>query len=693
MMFNSKLDKFSKKASDLPDVPSENMAPNEIKAYFDTGPEELRVKHNELVDELNNTTKWTESTGDHKGSWRGLTPQMIGAPEMNSARITAAEEQLADIAINVKSYGTKGNANYFNSTDGRWYEDTAFTILANDDTQAIKNAFSTGKNIYFPKGRYLFNIPNTTRNSLHWFTEENNIQINGQDAVLVDGNTYTEGKMVNVLAFTRCKNIKIIGLNYEGKAITNPDTELHVLGTTFAYFEDHCENIEVEADLNNMRYGVRTGDYLNPTYGYCKNFTLRITGEMIGYPIALYLADSVRSFVNVDGCHRATYLAGVYNADIEINSKNYYGATVQCLMTNTITTYDTVQSNQRARGCKNIKVKARDTGSTHYLPHTMMAGIGLQWVAQGTEFSDIDVLFSVRSDDTKASQIGGFQIASTAKDTSSTDRNYPFNWEPYITIKNVKASGTIDRTGQTVATNQAGELYIVAYDSSDTTYTHCPLISNLVIDNVVISKGTTQSRALYIEVPNLQDTLQINNLQADGIDTIMAARTGKVVLSNSKIKALSVSSLIADLRLDNSFINGLDNTKISKVSVNNINLGLTNSSSGVRQITVTTNGSMTYTVSGALKSTSLTKAIVGVLPGYTASGSWKMGTAADPALYGTAPLNSSNGYNRFSPFYFNQTAFPLYSNQNLVITFESATTIPSGLSIQIFIYEEEFIVN
>lgn len=142
-----------------------------------------------------------------------------------------------------------------------------------------------------------------------------------------------------------------------------------------------------------------------------------------------------------------------------------------------------------------------------------------------------------------------------------------------------------------------------------------------------------------------------------------------------------------------SFTNSLDNTRITKVSVNNINLGLTNSSSGVRQITVTTNGSMTYTVTGALKSTSLTKAIVGVLPGYTATGSWKMGTPAVLDLYGNAPLNNTNGYNRFSPFYFNQATFPLYSSQNLVITFESATTIPSGLSIQIFIYEEEFIVN
>jgi len=141
-----KLTAFTKKIVDLADVPSENQTAADIKAWFDSSPEELRVKLNGLIDDLTSVSAGdsgaknigvspiagltgadvetllqalktqvdtkTVSTGDHTGSWQGLTPQMIGAPEMNSARITLAETdiishtaQLADTAK--KSF--KGN--------------------------------------------------------------------------------------------------------------------------------------------------------------------------------------------------------------------------------------------------------------------------------------------------------------------------------------------------------------------------------------------------------------------------------------------------------------------------------------------------------------------------------------------------------------------------------------------------------
>ncbi|MGO5028016.1 hypothetical protein [Candidatus Agathobaculum pullicola] len=50
----NKLLNFTKKISSLPDQP--NMQPNDLKAYFDSSPEELRQTHNTLCDSLTATT-------------------------------------------------------------------------------------------------------------------------------------------------------------------------------------------------------------------------------------------------------------------------------------------------------------------------------------------------------------------------------------------------------------------------------------------------------------------------------------------------------------------------------------------------------------------------------------------------------------------------------------------------------------
>lgn len=54
----NKLEQFSKKISSLRDQP--NMQPSELKAYFDSSPEEVRQAHNSLCDAL--TTATTQST-------------------------------------------------------------------------------------------------------------------------------------------------------------------------------------------------------------------------------------------------------------------------------------------------------------------------------------------------------------------------------------------------------------------------------------------------------------------------------------------------------------------------------------------------------------------------------------------------------------------------------------------------------
>lgn len=145
---------FTKKATDLPDVPSPTLTPAEIKEYFQTSSDELLESFNKVVDGLNQPKVWTEDKlADGAISRRTIQPGAVGLKELDPAianepttpvgvqtKLAQHDEQLADIGINGKVKGTKG--------DG-----------VTDDTLAIQNALNdlstTGGVLYLPKGTYL----------------------------------------------------------------------------------------------------------------------------------------------------------------------------------------------------------------------------------------------------------------------------------------------------------------------------------------------------------------------------------------------------------------------------------------------------------------------------------------------------------------------------------------------------------
>lgn len=125
---DNKITAFLKKVTDLTDTPSESMTPADIKAWFDSSPEELRVKMNSLIDGL--VSKTTDSgaknigvetisgltgndvqtllqslkamvdgkttkTGNHEGTWQGVN---LGeaSEAINGGRIDVLTSQLAE---------------------------------------------------------------------------------------------------------------------------------------------------------------------------------------------------------------------------------------------------------------------------------------------------------------------------------------------------------------------------------------------------------------------------------------------------------------------------------------------------------------------------------------------------------------------------------------------------------------------
>lgn len=79
-----------------------------------------------------------------------------------SATVGADDVWLLDIraytavesALNVMALWAKGNANFRSGVDS-WYEDSSFTIPANDDTASFQAALDTGMSIYAPNANYL----------------------------------------------------------------------------------------------------------------------------------------------------------------------------------------------------------------------------------------------------------------------------------------------------------------------------------------------------------------------------------------------------------------------------------------------------------------------------------------------------------------------------------------------------------
>lgn len=93
-----------------------------------------------------------------------------GTFETLDGRLDASDSSLADstklqnaniLNVNVKYLGAKGNANYFNTGDSKWYEDSSFNIESQDDTPYFKEAIKQvqlGGRLYVPKGNYLISL-------------------------------------------------------------------------------------------------------------------------------------------------------------------------------------------------------------------------------------------------------------------------------------------------------------------------------------------------------------------------------------------------------------------------------------------------------------------------------------------------------------------------------------------------------
>ena len=86
--------------------------------------------------------------------------QARGGNPLLKDRLNKTDEQLADIAINVKVFGAVADANYYNEKDKKYYIDAEMSIDSTDNQQAFQAAVdyvneNGGGTVFVPRGRYM----------------------------------------------------------------------------------------------------------------------------------------------------------------------------------------------------------------------------------------------------------------------------------------------------------------------------------------------------------------------------------------------------------------------------------------------------------------------------------------------------------------------------------------------------------
>lgn len=567
--------------------------------------------------------------------------------------------------------------------------------LTQDWSDAIKAACAEHNHLFFPDGIYAVDMLNeATRTCLYEFIDRKNIRLTGTGAVIYDKTTHTGNYLSEIFRFVRCEDT-YVDINYDATPLINLHQDLGFIGSTFLYFEDGCVGITVDSTINNARYGIRAGHYSNPEYGWSKGFDVKLRTYKTGYPMATYLADDVKADIDADYVHRAGYFAGMTKGKIDIKVKNNIMTTYHAILTNAIVVNSPNQMEQVAKGIEDVDIKVIDTGSTEWLPHLACIGITMSWVAKSV-FSDINAKYYVKSSDGIAEQVGGFHIVSTVKAIQTA---YEYNWEDFIELSNITASGTIDRSGQTKPTNIAGEIWIEAYDPDDPTRTHAPKIRNLVLKDIVMIRGATVSNSVRINVPNLQDTLRIENAKAPLINFDISTGKGEVQFINSEIQNLYSLHGINNLNFSDSKTREISANNIANMTTNNYATAGMRQASKYRLVKVLTNGNTTYTLSNFFKSGVITKAVIGVISGYTMGGSVYFGTAAEEQKFGFQSLNSVSGYTRIQPSALTENMFPriFKTDTDLVVKFVpylagGGAVPPSGQTLTLHVFEEEMLI-
>lgn len=405
-----------------------------------------------------------------------------------------------------------------------------------DDTANMRLACGRiatgGKLIGKPGANYLIHTVASTDVLYEWAGVDG-VELDFSESTITNDVSYTASGLTDLFKFSGgCKNIVVDIGEFVDVAVSSPATNMGDHGMTMVQVTESSQNIKVKAHMTNGRHGVHSGDYDTASLGYCSGFDIQITGSMVGYPVALYLANNVKLDIDVDGVHRAAYLAGCWDVTGDCLWKDQYGTDSAVLIT------DSKTGTGTSRGCRNVEVSSTDKGSTVYDAYSVCASIGLQRVDPGTIFENIKVRVHSYGDDGISTTVGGFRINSAA---TTFQPSYPFDWESTIYLRNIKVSGVVDHSTQTKDGNSSGDLYLETYD---TDASHAATVENLVIEDFVHKPSAGQTRDMICRVLGATGAgVVFKNLSAPSSTLeIQSNTTVPILFENAVLSELSASS-------------------------------------------------------------------------------------------------------------------------------------------------------
>lgn len=218
------------------------------------------------------------------------------------------------------------------------------------------------------------------------YTNISNKRIKGNNATIRDCRMKEVDQLSpydGVFTFSSCHDIIIEALHYQnpyntfqksiinssGKHIYEPGIENQIgyVGSSYILLMQDCSRINISANVEGARYGVKVGDYtrfwLCGKYG-AKNCFFIINAKRTGYPVAVEIGDSLNITINSDTHHRAAYLCGLSNSTVRIRAKNIYIAPFHCILGDSH--YSDGDKNKPSyKSCFNLDVEIVEMGSTH----------------------------------------------------------------------------------------------------------------------------------------------------------------------------------------------------------------------------------------------------------------------------------------------------------------------------------------
>ena len=403
-----------------------------------------------------------------------------------------------------------------------------------DMTAIIKRAFATGvKKLNFLDLQ--MHITPDVSTGLGITFASGDIELYGNGATFIDDTVYLNNDKVAALftlggAVTSFKS----NINYVGKPV-DLGTQIGYIGATYVYSKGANKNITVNARFENIRYGILAGGYADPTLGGAKTIRGNLDCKNVGYPLATYLADDIEMTITGDGFHRVHYIAGCNHARMTTRTKNYYIAPIANFYTDAKTGAGT------SKGCSDCQTDATDLGSTNYVANSYLMGISLSRVDPNTVFDSIILNGKIIGNNTQASTLGHSIINSTAKNYQPS---YTTNWIADIFLKNIKTTGLIDRSAQTITEHGLGEVYIAAVDDlSVPGQNFYPTMSNFSSSITYLPGSGDKPRGFFYMLYGLIDVANFERMQVPQAPFLLrtnSTSTTKVI--NSNIKGVDYSA-------------------------------------------------------------------------------------------------------------------------------------------------------